>query len=208
MEMIKQIKCLIERKEALDLEDDIAVNNIDLQLIILLCKDLDKTINCLDNLSYDEICSVQSLYEDISAHFKSEKLIECMKRNAVRTGAPDSDMEIDYAIKSMNYWLLSNNETCEKLKMIIDERNGYYGFEQLLYLKLETELLKKDLKETINCLNSLEKEYFACVKETFKNLFEYFKSKELIECIKANALRTGVDCVCELEYAIITLEYI
>lgn len=34
-------------------------------------------------------------------YFKSEELIECMKRNAIRNGV-DCNVDIDYAIKALN----------------------------------------------------------------------------------------------------------
>lgn len=68
--------------------------------------------------------------------------------------------------------------------------------------KEEIELLTKDINATIKCLDVLDSKYFDLVAEVFDDISRHFQSKELIECMKRNAKRTGVDCNVEIQYAI------
>lgn len=70
----------------------------------------------------------------------------------------------------------------------------------------EIVLLTKDVDVSIQCLDMLEPEYYYWVSEVFEEISEYFKSKELVVCMKRNAERTGVDCGVEIQYAIKALK--
>lgn len=52
----------------------------------ILSENLEDIIEYLDNVSSLEFSFVCSIFDDLSEHFKSEKFIECIEKNAVRTG--------------------------------------------------------------------------------------------------------------------------
>lgn len=84
----------------LHLEDDEARDKCWKEEIELFTKDLNTTIKCLDEIDKNAFYYVTSVFDDISRHFKSQELIECMKRNAIRTGV-DCSVDIEYAIMEM-----------------------------------------------------------------------------------------------------------
>lgn len=61
--------------------------------------------------------------------------------------------------------------------------------------------LNNNLNDTIDYLNCCSPDSFYWISELFEDLSEHFKSQELIDCIKRNVIRTGVDCKCDIEYA-------
>jgi len=99
-------------------------------------------------------------------------------------------------------------EIKNKVIEYIDERveldhDDYYGYEDIR--KKEVELLKLDLCSTISLLDQLDANHYLYIREDFDDLSAYFKSSDFIECMKRNAIRTGVDCAVDIELAIIAL---
>lgn len=68
----------------------------------LLKLNLSDTIDFLNNCSSEELYWVSELFERLSEHFKSQKLIECMEKNEKRTGI-DCSINIEYAKAALNY---------------------------------------------------------------------------------------------------------
>ena len=62
----------------------------------------EETINVLENLEPNYYYFISEIFDDLSLHFKSMELIECMKRNAARTNV-DCDVDIEYAIQALKY---------------------------------------------------------------------------------------------------------
>ena len=65
----------------------------------ILSQDLNETIAYLNNITSEELEYICSIFDDLSEHFKSMKLIECMGKNADRTGV-DCKIDIEYAKKA------------------------------------------------------------------------------------------------------------
>lgn len=91
---------LIEKNKNIDLEDDFAHNSIWKEMFEILSQNLNDTITFLDNITAAELEYIRSIFEDLSEHFKSQELIECMERNALRTGV-DCSIDIEYAKKAL-----------------------------------------------------------------------------------------------------------
>ena len=91
---------LIEKNKNIELEDDFAQNSIWNEMFEILSQNLNDTITFLDNISADELEYICSIFDDLSEHFKSQELIECMERNALRTGV-DCSIDIEYAKKAL-----------------------------------------------------------------------------------------------------------
>ncbi len=64
----------------------------------ILSDNLEGTIKYLDTISIEAISYVCSIFDDLSEHFQSIELIECMKRSAKRTGF-DCSTDIECAIE-------------------------------------------------------------------------------------------------------------
>lgn len=92
----------------------------------------------------------------------------------------------------------------EKLRELIDRysiADAENDIESNYFWKESFKILSTDLKETITYLDSISSDELQLVKEIFDDLSEYFKSHELIECMERNAIRAGVDCAIDIEYA-------
>ena len=63
--------------------------------------DLTESMDFLDSCSAEELYWISEIFEDLSEHFKSQELIECMERNAARTGV-DCSVDIEYAKKALD----------------------------------------------------------------------------------------------------------
>lgn len=68
--------------------------------------------------------------------------------------------------------------------------------------KQEINVLTHNLADTMKCLDGLDSLHYKYVSEVFDDISGYFQSKELIECMKNNAIRTGVDCATDIDFAI------
>lgn len=96
----KKLQELIKRNKSIHFEDDFSQQEIWNEMYKILSNNLVETITYLDSASKDEIYYISSIYDDLSEHFKSQELIECMKRNSIRTGVNCKD-DIEFAIKAM-----------------------------------------------------------------------------------------------------------
>ena len=92
---------LIEKNKNIELEDDFAQNFIWNEMFEILSQNLNDTITFLDNSTAEELEYICSIFDDLSEHFKSQELIECMERNAARTGV-DCSVDIEYAKKALD----------------------------------------------------------------------------------------------------------
>ena len=92
---------LIEKNKNIELEDDFTQNFIWNEMFEILSQNLNDTITFLDNSTAEELEYICSIFDDLSEHFKSQELIECMERNAARTGV-DCSVDIEYAKKALD----------------------------------------------------------------------------------------------------------
>lgn len=96
----ERLEELIEKNKNIDLEDDFAHNSIWKEMLEILSQNLNDTITFLENITAEELEYIRSIFDDLSEHFKSQELIECMERNALRTGV-DCSIDIEYAKKAL-----------------------------------------------------------------------------------------------------------
>ena len=66
----------------------------------ILSVNLNETMQYLDSISKEDISYVCSTFDDLSEHFQSKELIECMEKNAKRTGF-DCSVDIECAIEML-----------------------------------------------------------------------------------------------------------
>lgn len=66
----------------------------------ILSVNLNETMQYLDGISKEDISYVCSIFDDLSEHFQSKELIECMEKNAKRTGF-DCSVDIECAIEML-----------------------------------------------------------------------------------------------------------
>lgn len=95
---IKDIEKIIEKRKNIDGQNDVLTEESHKQLLSCLIQNLNETIIYLDNCSSESFYWISELFEDLSEHFKSQELINCMERNAIRTGI-DCKCDIEYAKK-------------------------------------------------------------------------------------------------------------
>ena len=83
---IERLKELINENKNIHMEDDMAQEQIWKEMLAILSENIDDTMNYLDGTNKDDLSYICTLFDDLSTHFQSQKLIECMGRNAKRTG--------------------------------------------------------------------------------------------------------------------------
>lgn len=82
----ERLKELINENKSIHMEDDMAQEQIWREMLAILSENIDDTMNYLDGTNKDDLSYICALFDDLSTHFQSQKLIECMERNAKRTG--------------------------------------------------------------------------------------------------------------------------
>lgn len=100
------------------------------------------------------------------------------------------------------------------LKKLVDEAEKIDPQNEVLQdenCEKRLSLMKQDLNETIDYLNSCSALEFVWATEILDDLSEYFKSKELVECVKNNMSRFDDEFVIEqikmvLKYMIVYLD--
>ncbi len=92
----KKLRELIDRYSKTDVENDYEFEYFLNESFKILSINLNDTIKYLDKINANDIFYISSIFDDLSEHFKSKELIECMERNAKRTGV-DCSVDIEYA---------------------------------------------------------------------------------------------------------------
>lgn len=105
---IKKVEELIEENKKLELNDDCAQERIWQEMYDILSVNLNETMQYLDSISKEDISYVCSIFDDLSEHFQSKELIECMKKNAKRTGF-DCSVDIECAIEMLKKFKIFQN---------------------------------------------------------------------------------------------------
>ncbi len=76
-------------------EDETVWKDITSKIYDELSQNLDETINYCDTCNSEELFFISQVFEELSEHFKSQKLIECVERNVFRF----SDKELQDQLK-------------------------------------------------------------------------------------------------------------
>lgn len=96
----EQIEILLEERKNIDAQNDVLTEENHQKLLSIMKNSLSDVIDYLNDCSSESFYWISELFEDLSEHFKSQELIECMERNALRTGVDCSD-DIEYAKKAL-----------------------------------------------------------------------------------------------------------
>ena len=99
---VNKLKELIKERELIDAQNDVLTEQNHDEQFKLLSVNLSETINFLNNCLPEELYWISELFERLSEYFKSMELINCMERNAQRTGV-DCSIDIQYAKDALNY---------------------------------------------------------------------------------------------------------
>lgn len=98
------MKMLFEENKKRDDWDPVMVDAIQKKEKEVLCANLDDTIAYIDSATPDELYYVSEVYDEISAYWKSERLLKAMVDSAERcTGRLKKSIliDIDFARKAM-----------------------------------------------------------------------------------------------------------
>lgn len=98
---VEKLRELIDRYAEADVENDIESDYFWKESFKILSIDLNETIAYLDSISAEDLYYIRSIFDDLSEHFKSIELIDCMERNAKRTNV-DCTIDIEYAKNSLS----------------------------------------------------------------------------------------------------------
>ena len=97
---IERLRQLIDRYSKSEVENDYESEYFWQESFKILSDNLSETINYFDSISETDIQYLKEIFDDLSEHFQSVELIECMERNATRTGV-DCAVDIEYAKKAL-----------------------------------------------------------------------------------------------------------
>jgi hypothetical protein len=98
---VEKLRELIDRYAEADVENDIESDYFWKESFKILSIDLNETIEYLDSISAEDLYYIRSIFDDLSEHFKSIELIDCMERNAKRTNV-DCTIDVEYAKKYLS----------------------------------------------------------------------------------------------------------
>lgn len=93
---VERLRELIDRYAIADVENDIESDYFWKESFKILSINLNETIAYLDSINAEDLFYIRSIFDDLSEYFKSIELVECMERNAKRTGV-DCAVDIEYA---------------------------------------------------------------------------------------------------------------
>lgn len=97
---VGKVKELIQERSKMDPQNDVLAGQNQEKLLEIFKMNLTDCIEFLDSCSVEELYWISEIFEDLSEFFQSFELIECMERNATRTGV-DCSIDIEYAKKAM-----------------------------------------------------------------------------------------------------------
>lgn len=79
-------------------------DNYDKRLAIL-CESLDETVEYIDTCGEKELDWISECFDELSEHFKSRKLIECVERNIARFPDPELQKQLKTELEYMKMHL-------------------------------------------------------------------------------------------------------
>lgn len=82
--LYEQIKEILSRRKKLHPEDDNGIQKCWDELIELLSKDEDNTIECLNLCTDSEVDWISEVFEDVAYNLQSRRYIECLKKLDVK----------------------------------------------------------------------------------------------------------------------------
>ena len=92
----KYMEQLVDEAEQIDPQNEILEEENCAKRLEEMKKDINETIEYLDTCSRQELFWASEILEELSEHFKSKKLIECVERNVMRF----SDKELQDILKT------------------------------------------------------------------------------------------------------------
>ena len=193
-EYLRQLAIEADDIEEKDPQNDVLwYENFDKRLAELT-KNLDDTIEFLDTCSAQELSAFSEVFEELSEHFRSQKLIECVERNVTRFDDPALQEQLKMELGYMETSFGRKDETInrEYLRQLVDEAEALDPqnevLEEINCQKRFTEL-SKNLDETIAYLDTCDRLELYWATEIFEELSEHFRSQKLIECVERNVTR-------------------
>ena len=97
----EKLKNLVNAVKNIDAENDILWLENYNQRLEILTKNLDNTIDYINTCSEDELDYISECFEELSEHFQSQKLIDCVKNNISRFNNPELQAELKMELEYM-----------------------------------------------------------------------------------------------------------
>ena len=98
---VGKVKELIQERSKMDTQNDVLASQNQEQLLEIFKNNLTDSMEFLDSCFAEELYWISEIFDDLSEYFQSSELIECMERNAIRTGV-DCSVDIEYAKKAIS----------------------------------------------------------------------------------------------------------
>lgn len=185
------LKYLAEQEDAADPQNEIVIEDIVNRRFAELSEDLDSTIDYLDTCGKDELFFASEVFEELTKHFKSQKLIACIERNITRFDDEQLQktlcMELDYMKDTFKFVKKVRKEYMARLISEAKSATTKYSKDKNRTERLAE--LSKDLDSSIEYLDSCGQEAFILACDILPDLAHIFKSPALIECVQRNTSR-------------------
>ena len=94
---------LVKAMKSADPQNEIFWQNNFQQRLEILTKNLDNTIDYINTCSEDELDYISECFEELSEHFQSQELIDCVKNNISRFNNPELQAELKMELEYMKF---------------------------------------------------------------------------------------------------------
>ena len=94
---------LVKAMKSADPQNEIFWQNNFEQRLEILTKNLDNTIDYINTCSEDELDYISEWFEELSEHFQSQELIDCVKNNISRFNNPELQAELKMELEYMKF---------------------------------------------------------------------------------------------------------
>ena len=102
---IEHLKKLVDEAEKLDPQNEVLWEINYNKRFFEMSKDLDETIEYLNQCSENELLWATEALEELSEKFKSEKLIKCVEDNIKRCANEEVKKQLEMILEYMRYYI-------------------------------------------------------------------------------------------------------
>lgn len=101
----KYLKKLVEKANNIDPQNEVLIEENMQKRLDIMKENLQETINYLNNCSENELLWATEVLEELSEHFKSTELIDCVNKNMIRCQSLEIKEQLKETIKYMKKYM-------------------------------------------------------------------------------------------------------
>ena len=104
------LKNLVEKADEIDPQNDVLMEENRRERLNEMSKDIEETIDYLNECNEVELLWATEVLEDLSAYFKSKKLIDCVENNIKRCFSQDIKNQLKMTVEYMKLYNQNKNQ--------------------------------------------------------------------------------------------------